>query len=133
MKRLMLLAFLVMVHGVSVYAGGEIEVSSIQKKDIDRLDSIVGALEPTYAIKEALRLYPDAIYPMHEYMKVQEMKINAIFNEYGIVYNSYNTYTVSDNQRLQIILAKLKSRYHFLDSIGLTKKDSLLSTLESLK
>jgi hypothetical protein len=62
------------------------------------------------------------------------MKINLIFNEYGLVFNNYNTYQVEGNPKLNVLLARLKSRYSYLDS--LPTKDAaelraILATLEA--
>jgi hypothetical protein len=117
---------------VAVFAGGEMDMSAIKKTDIAKLEKIVDALEPIYAIETALKQYPKESYPVGTHLKVQKMKINMVFNEYGFEYNSYTTYTAED-KNLNILLAKLKSRYSYLDSLDLSRKETLEAALKELK
>ena len=113
------------------FAAGNMEVS-ISDNDITRLEKIVADLEPVHAIQTALRLYENDRNPLLNFINAQEMKINAIFNEYGIEYNMFTTYTVS-NPRAQVVLARLKSRFSFLDGIKYNNADKLRATLVLLE
>jgi len=135
MKRLIM--FMVMVFALvsAVFAGGNVDVSTITPQDVTRLEKIVDDLEPTKAINTALAsLKPNPngfLGIMYEYRKIQETKINAIFNEYGITFNTINTYTTSD-QKLNVLLAKLKSRYSYLEGLDTKKVEELRAILALL-
>jgi hypothetical protein len=123
---------IVSVSGI-VFAGGSIDVSTISQQDVGRLEKIVEALEPVYAIQTVLDSFGNQTYPMIDYMKTQKMKINLIFNEYGLVHNEFHTYEVPNNPKLNILLARLKSRYSYLSGIDVNKADELKTILAMLK
>ena len=60
------------------------------------------------------------------------MKINRVFNEYGIEFSSYATFEGLP-PKAQIAFIQLKSRYSFLNSMRSNKVDALRAALELLK
>ena len=134
MKKILLVSVTLLVSGV-VFAEGKVDVSAISQQDIARLEKIVEALEPVYAIRTALASYGNRSYPIYDYLGVQGARINLIFNEYGLVFDKWSTYQVPNNPRLNVLLAKLKSRYSYLDngSINLSGADVLRKTLDLLQ
>lgn len=131
MKKTVFVILLVLA-GMAVFAGGEVEISSISQDDVKKLDKILQDLEPVYAIKRVLELYPNETYPMYTYFNAQEMKIGALFSKYGIKYSEYTSYKVSD-QKIQTMLIDLQGRYTFLDKLKLKSKESLSATLQLLE
>ena len=131
MKRFIMFTMMVFVLVSAVFAGGKVDVSTVTSEDIARLDKIVDALEPSYAIKMALENFGNDIYPMFGYRKLQEVKINAIFNEYGITFNQFSNYTTT-NPKLNVILARLSSRYSYLGSINTADVETLKKILDLL-
>ena len=130
MKKVLLVLVLMLLAGLA-FTSGNMEVS-ISDNDITRLEKIVADLEPVSAIQTALQLYENDRNPILNFVNAQEMKINAIFNEYGIEYSMFTTYTVS-NPRAQVVLARLKSRFSYLDGIKYNNADKLRATLVLLE
>jgi hypothetical protein len=104
----------------------------VSPEDVARVEKIVEALDPEVAIQTALTSYSDSYYPLSGYLKTQGMRINRIFNEYGVEFSVYSTYTGLSNEA-QIVFTKLKSRYSYLDSLELKQTPELQATLELLK
>jgi hypothetical protein len=131
MKRFIMFMVMAFALVAAVFAGGNVDVSTITPQDVARLEKIVDDLEPTKAINTAMANFGNNAYPMLDYMKIQTVKINAIFNEYGIVYNQFIDYTTSD-PKLNVLLARLKSRFSYLNGIITNNKETLKKTLDLL-
>ncbi|MDR0301262.1 MAG: hypothetical protein LBI04_03005 [Treponema sp.] len=129
---LILVTLLVAVSGV-IFAGGAVEISTISQNDISRLEKIVEELEPVYAIQKALDSFGKELFPMYNYLTTQKMKLNTIFNEYGLEFNEYNTYKAEENPKLNAVLVKLNSRYSYLVALQNNRADVLRATLAMLK
>jgi hypothetical protein len=69
---------------------------------------------------------------MYNYLNVQEVKINAIFNEYGLEFSQYATYEGS-NEELKKVYARLCSRYSYLHRILLNDIEALIGNLDLLE
>jgi hypothetical protein len=67
------------VLGWNVFAGGTMDVSAVSAEDVAKIELIVEALEPEFAIQTALDSFPKSHWPLHEYLNIQKMKINRIF------------------------------------------------------
>jgi hypothetical protein len=130
-KKVLLSLFFV-VLGWNVFAGGTMDVSAISAEDVAKIELIVEALEPEFAIQTALDSFPKSSYPLNDYLKVQEMKINRIFNEYGIEFNHYAAFE-GLSPWAQVAYTKLKSRYSYLDSMELKGADELRAALALLR
>jgi hypothetical protein len=131
MKKVLMGLFFV-VLGWNVCAGGTMDVSAISTKDVEKIELIVQALEPEFAIQTALDNFPKSYYPLYEYLNIQEMKINRIFNEYGIEFSQFETYKEL-TPWVQVTYTKLKSRYSYLDSIEFNSVDELRAVLALLR
>jgi len=131
MKRFIMVLVIAFVLVSAVFAGGNVDVSTITPQDIVRLEKIVDDLEPTKAINAAMANFGNNAYPMLDYMNIQTVKINAIFNEYGIVYNQFIDYKTND-PKLNVLLARLKSRFSYLNGIITNNKETLKKTLDLL-
>ena len=131
MKRFIMVLVIAFVLVSAVFAGGNVDVSTITPQDIVRLEKIVDDLEPTKAINAAMANFGNNAYPMLNYMNIQTVKINAIFNEYGIVYNQFIDYKTND-PKLNVLLARLKSRFSYLNGIITNNKETLKKTLDLL-
>jgi hypothetical protein len=131
MKKVLMILVLIVLGG-AVFASGTMDVSTVSDEDIARIEVIVQALDPEVAIQTALDSFPKERLPLYQYLNTQEMKINRIFNEYGIEFHSYDTFE-GLTPKAQVAFARLKSRYSYLDSIDLNGPDALRATLELLK
>jgi hypothetical protein len=116
----------------SVWAGGTVDASMVSDADITKVDAIAQALDPELAIQTALTSFPQSSYPLMDYLKIQEMKINRIFNEYGVEFNQFADYK-GLNSKAQVVFSRLKSRYSYLDSMEFKKSDDLRAALVLLK
>jgi hypothetical protein len=120
--------------GLVIYswAGGTVDASKVSDADITKIDNICKALDPEVAIQTALTSFPKSSYPLNDFLKTQEMKINRIFNEYGVEFSHYDTYE-GLSSKAQIVFSRLKSRYSYLDSMELKNPDELRAALALLK
>jgi hypothetical protein len=137
------MALVLWTIAAGVVFADDVDLSSFSKKDTDRLEKIVEQLEPVHALQRTL----DALKvvnmrdimgkpmfgPMWEYLKTQMMKVDLIFNEYGLEYSIWDDYEVSNNQKLKVILAKLRSRYLYLEDLKNKNADELKAILAILK
>jgi hypothetical protein len=130
--RKVLMVLVLIVFGGAVFAGGTMDASAVSDEDIARIEVIVQALDPEVAIQTALDSFPKAYAPLSGYLNTQGMKINRIFNEYGIEFSQYATFE-GLGPRAQVAFTRLKSRYSYLYSMQYKTLDELRATLELLK
>jgi hypothetical protein len=131
MKKIVLV-FVFFGLGISAFAAGEMDASMVSDDDIARVEKIVEALDPEYAIQTALTSFPKEAFPLYRYLKNQEMKINRIFNEYGVEFSKYDSYA-GLSPRAQTVFQKLKSRYSYLHAMTLQDSDGLKANLVLLQ
>ena len=131
MKKLALI-FLFIIAGGIVYAGGSMDVSSVSDADVARIERIVEALDPEVAIESALNSFGQSSFPMSNYLETQKMRINRIFNEYGIEFSEYADFE-GLNSRSQVTFSRLKSRYSYLNSLTFKNPNELRAILALLK
>jgi hypothetical protein len=118
--------------GGILFAGGKMDASMVSNADIAKIEGIVKALDPEVAIQAALDNFPKSTWPLNDYLEIQKMKINRVFNEYGTEFNQYNDYE-GLSPKASVAFAKLKSRYSYLSSMELKKSDELRAALVLLK
>jgi hypothetical protein len=131
MKKVFLVLLLVGI-GSTVFAGGTMDASKVSDADIARIDKIAQDLEPTVAIQTALTTFKTSSYPLSGYLKTQKMKIDLVFNEYGVEFSEYTSYE-GLSQKAQVSFSRLKSRYSYLSSMTLNDPDELRAALTLLK
>jgi hypothetical protein len=68
---------------------------------------------------------------MADYLATQRIRINRIFNEYGVEFNQYATYT-GLSAEAQVVFTKLKSRYAYLNQLELSRTAELQAALALL-
>jgi hypothetical protein len=83
MKKILMVLFFVAL-GDALFAGGTMDASMVSDEDIAKIEIIVQDLDPEVAIQTALDSFSESRIPLYDYLNVQKMKINRIFNEYGI-------------------------------------------------
>ncbi|MDR0644430.1 MAG: hypothetical protein LBG05_05900 [Treponema sp.] len=130
MKKIIFVLFFAVLGG-AVFAGGEMDASMVSDEDVARVERIVQALDPEAAIQTALDSFTGE-YPLIGFLDTQEMKINRIFNEYGVEFNQYTSYKGLPSQA-HVAFAKLKSRYSYLYSIQFMEPEELRAALALLK
>ena len=131
MRKFCFILFFTVLSG-AVFAGSTMDASMVSEADIIRMESIAEALDPIVAIEAAITSFGGTHYPLANYLEMQKMKINLIFNEYGVEFNQYVNYQ-GLSQRAQVVFSRLKSRYSYLNSINLQNAEQLRATLALLR